>query len=84
MSAEKIISTKQYKLTCPGAQSTKKKFVNLVIFCGQKLPIFPKSAIFYHWMAGRIASILHKVAHGGDKDSRQKDPFALLKWPMPY
>ena len=32
MSGQKIIPTKQYELTCPGAQSTKKKFFNIVIF----------------------------------------------------
>ena len=24
------------------------------------------------------------VAHGGEQDSYERFPFALLKWPMPY
>ena len=33
MSKEKINLTQQYELTCPGAQSTKKKFFNWVYIC---------------------------------------------------
>ena len=46
MSGEKIIPTKQYELTCPGAQSTKKTFFNLVILCGQNCLFFSKNGHF--------------------------------------
>ena len=46
MSGEKIVPTKQYELTCPGAQSTRKTFFYLVILCGQNWRFFLKKGQF--------------------------------------
>ena len=46
MSGEKIIPTKQYELTCPGAQSTKKNVFQISNFLWPKLPIFSKKGHF--------------------------------------
>ena len=68
----------------PGQTYVQKWFLDYGQFCGQIWPFLTLMAIFTHQMAGILAIIWPTVAHGGEQDSCEKFPFALLKWPMPY
>ena len=57
MSGEKIIPTKQYELTCPGAQSTKKVF-RYSNFVWPKLPIFSKKSHFLPLNVRKVCKVL--------------------------
>ena len=82
----KVISnlTNIHRTIFSGQTYVQKWFLDYGHFYGRIWPFLTLMAIFNHQMAGILAIIWPKVAHGGEEDSCEKFPFASLKWPMPY